>query len=225
MTIQLDAPFPDEAVGKLPRITCGACRDSADKSCPKHKKVECRTCKNWISPKHIHLDYVGHAHVTERLLLVDPSWTWEPRAVDANGLPVLDANGGLWINLTINGVTRPGYGDADGKRGGKAVKEAIGDAIRNAAMRFGVALEYWKKESKEIPVPVEREVEPRTNDEVIVDLAAQLRRQILALHRGKGDGVPEVEQAFLTWSNGTEIAAAKVEQLTRYMTKLQQAKS
>jgi hypothetical protein len=59
-----------------------------------------------------------------------------------NGEPLL-TNGGLWIELTVCGVTRPGFGD-DGN--GKGMKEVIGDAIRNAAMRFGVALDLWAKE-------------------------------------------------------------------------------
>lgn len=86
------------------------------------------------------LDYVGHAATTDRLLSVDPDWTWEPMAVDQYGLPVFDNAGGLWIRLTVCGVTRLGYGD------GKNPKEVIGDAIRNAAMRFGVALDLWAKE-------------------------------------------------------------------------------
>lgn len=86
------------------------------------------------------LDYVGHAAVTDRLLQVDPTWSWEPVAYDLNGLPAFDSQGNLWIRLTICGVTRLGIGD------GKSAKEAIGDAIRNAAMRFGVALDLWAKE-------------------------------------------------------------------------------
>lgn len=94
----------------------------------------------------IMLDYVGHAATTDRLLSVDPTWVWEPVAFDEDGLPAFDGNGGLWIKLTVCGVTRYGYGDAGGKKGPLAVKEAIGDAIRNAAMRFGVALDLWAKE-------------------------------------------------------------------------------
>jgi hypothetical protein len=60
-------------------------------------------------------------------------------------LPALDRNGGLWIKLTVCGVTRYGYGAADGKSGGDAMKEMIGDALRNAAMRFGAALDLWHK--------------------------------------------------------------------------------
>jgi hypothetical protein len=86
------------------------------------------------------LDYVGHAAVTDRLLTVDPNWSWEPFAIGPDGLPALDAGRNLWIRLTICGVTRIGVGD------GKSAKECIGDAIRNAAMRFGVALDLWAKE-------------------------------------------------------------------------------
>ncbi|KQU33840.1 hypothetical protein ASH04_06800 [Rhodococcus sp. Leaf233] len=105
----------------------------------------CNECKSKHGMPAAHLDYVGHAAASDRLLDVDPEWTWEPFAVDASGLPALDRNGGLWIRLTVLGVTRPGYGDAGGKNGANAVKEAIGDAIRNAAMRFGVALGLWHK--------------------------------------------------------------------------------
>lgn len=92
------------------------------------------------------LDFVGHAATTDRLLAVDPEWSWEPVAYDPRGLPGIDEHGGLWIRLTVAGVTRLGYGDAGGKKGPNAIKEAIGDAIRNAAMRFGVALDLWAKE-------------------------------------------------------------------------------
>ena len=92
------------------------------------------------------LDFVGHAATTQRLLEVDPTWSWKPLALDDHGLPAFDVSGGLWIELTVCGVTRLGYGDAGGKKGPNAVKEAIGDAIRNAAMRFGVAIDLWAKE-------------------------------------------------------------------------------
>lgn len=109
---RLREPFPQGAVGKLPK---GG----------------------------IELDYVGHAAVTDRLLSIDPEWNWEPMGVDAYGLPVLDEQGNLWIRLTICGVTRLGVGD------GKSMKERIGDALRNAAMRFGVALSLWTKDELE----------------------------------------------------------------------------
>lgn len=145
----LRAPFPPEHVGRLPRIWCKACRDSSRKVCAEHTKARCRDCGNNITTAHLHLDYVGHAEATDRLLQVDPAWTWEPVAFGPDGLPVVDRHGGLWIRLTIAGVTRLGYGHAEGKPGPDAVKEAIGDAIRNAAMRFGVALDLWGAKFKD----------------------------------------------------------------------------
>ncbi|MFD7980160.1 hypothetical protein [Streptomyces sp. NPDC059071] len=144
---QLRVPFPAEQVHYLPKILCKACSDSRTKVCdnPNHQKAKCRDCDNFITTAHIHLDYVGHAELTNRLLDVDPLWEWEPLALDQRGLPQFDENGGLWIRLTVCSKTRLGYGDSQGKRGPNAVKEAIGDALRNAAMRFGAALDLWAK--------------------------------------------------------------------------------
>lgn len=109
-------------------------------------KGKCNECGGYHGLPAVHLDYVGHAALTSRLLEADPEWTYKITVTDpATGAPILDANGGMWIELTVCGVTRPGYGDAQGKRGGNAIKEAIGDALRNAAMRFGAALDLWHK--------------------------------------------------------------------------------
>lgn len=144
---RLREDFPPEQIQHLPRLKCGACRDSRTGVCenPRHAKQECKECGNYVSNWHLHLDYVGHAELTNRLLDADPLWDWEPMAVDQHGLPLFDSNGGLWIRLTVCGKTRLGYGDAQGKKGPNAVKEAIGDGLRNAAMRFGAALDLWAK--------------------------------------------------------------------------------
>lgn len=139
----LREPFEPGQIGKLPRVTCRKCSQSPDKVCSDHKKSKCQVCNAFITSSHIHIDYVGHAVATDRLLSVDPFWTWEPFAYDVDGLPAFDRSGGLWVKLTIAGVMRPGYGD---QTNGKGVKEVIGDAIRNGAMRFGVALDLWSKE-------------------------------------------------------------------------------
>lgn len=143
----LRVPFPAEQINPLPKITCGECSRSRTKVCenPRHAKSKCKTCDNYITQAHLHLPYVGHAELTNRLLNVDPLWDWEPLSLDQRGLPQFDENGGLWIRLTVCGKTRLGYGDSQGKNGPNAVKEAIGDALRNAAMRFGAALDLWAK--------------------------------------------------------------------------------
>ena len=109
----------------------------------------------------LQLDYVSHAWVTDRLLEVDPSWTWEPVAFDESGLPKFDENGGLWIKLTVCGVTRYGYGEPQGRDKFDLKKGSIGNAVRNASMRFGVALDLWTKET---PVTESKPVE-KTNKE------------------------------------------------------------
>ncbi len=110
---ELRAAFEPEQIGKLPKVTCGDC-SAKERTCDKHQKRTCRVCKAYVSTQHIHVDYVGHAHVTERLLNVDPLWSWEPLSIDNAGLPAMDANGGLWMRLTVAGHTRIGYGHANG---------------------------------------------------------------------------------------------------------------
>lgn len=146
---KLREPFPAAEIRYLPRVWCGTCRDMKG-ACKNHQRVRCQKCRNNISSAHIDLAYVGHAEATNRLLNIDPAWEWEPVAFDEKGLPQHDQNGGLWIRLTVCGVTRLGYGNAEGKRGGDAVKEIIGDAIRNAGMRFGMALDLWTSSELEI---------------------------------------------------------------------------
>lgn len=105
----------------------------------------CKDCGGWHKLPSVQLSYVGHAALTDRLLEADPEWTWEPLSYAPDGTPLIDRDGGMWIKLTVAGVTRLGYGDSQGKIGGDATKERIGDALRNAAMRFGAALELWHK--------------------------------------------------------------------------------
>ena len=100
---------------------------------------------NQIPKGGLKLDYVGHAALTKRLLETDLNWSWEPFAIGEDGLPKLDERGGLWIRLTVCGITRIGYGDSGNSKGTQAIKEAIGDALRNAGMRFGAALDLWHK--------------------------------------------------------------------------------
>ncbi|MCK5133249.1 MAG: hypothetical protein KAR40_13990 [Candidatus Sabulitectum sp.] len=138
----LREPFLENQIGKLPKPT-KAQTDEVKKDF--RKGIRCDICGGWHHPKVIHLDYVGHAALTDRLLDCDPEWNWEPFSVDDSGQPQLHGNNGMWIKLTVCGVTRMGFGDAGNKTGNDAIKEMIGDALRNAAMRFGAALDLWHK--------------------------------------------------------------------------------
>lgn len=164
----LAAPFPADEIEKLPKQLS---KDERDKyQCRRGTKASADGfyCGGYHA-RSIHLDYVGHAGVTTRLNSVDPTWTWEPMYRDVphdillaaistgneaivrqviDNAPMLSTQGGLWIRLTVLGVTRPGFGDAAGKNGPDAVKEVIGDAIRNAGMRFGIATYLWSKSTK-----------------------------------------------------------------------------
>jgi hypothetical protein len=188
----LREPFAPEHMGKLPKITCPDCRGSKRcpnprKECPQHPKARCRECRNWITPAHMHLDYVGHAEVTDRLISVDPLWTWEPLAFDADGLPKFDQFGALWIRLTVAGKPMIGYGDAGMKTGPDAVKEVIGDAIRNAAMRLGVALDLWGATFKAAEDDAEAALR-----EAAPEIADEDWETATPVH---GRGVPPAEQA------------------------------
>lgn len=130
-------PFPDHQVSKMCRSTK---KDNPKKACSK--------CGGYHGHPSIQLDYVGHAALTDRLLDADPAWTWEPPSEDELKRLPPAGNNGMWIKLTVCGVSRFGYGDAGDaqwKSEGDAMKERIGDALRNAAMRFGAALELWHK--------------------------------------------------------------------------------
>ena len=148
----LRAEFPPEAQGKLPRSTCRACSNSPNKRCEQHTWVtNCPECRGSHSSATMHIDFIGHADVTARLLEVDPHWFWRPwTPEEVSALPPPYRNG-LWIWLNVLGVERAGFGHAenDRQRGGDEVKVAIGDALRNAAMRFGIALDLWAKGDRE----------------------------------------------------------------------------
>lgn len=164
----LRAPFPAEQVGLLPKITCRPCSEASGKVCAQHNKVRCQACGNYITERHMHVDYVGHGAVTDRLLEVDPQWNWEPVRFDDSGIPtfVYDGRGNpiaLWIKLTVAGVTRLGVGTCPPNQA-DAEKVLIGDALRNAAMRFGVALDLWIKGHAEDDETAVATDERRTRD-------------------------------------------------------------
>lgn len=145
----LRAPFPPEVVGKLFK--------AFQKQPPNGPKANCSICGSYHSTAAgIHLDYVGHAAVYKRLLLVDPEWSWKPMGRAPDGTPAMTLNGDLvpmrlWIELTVCGVTRIGVGSVD-SGAFDAEKQLVGDAVRNAAKGFGVALDLWSKDELESAV-------------------------------------------------------------------------
>ena len=57
----------------------------------------------------------------------------------------MNGEANLWIFLTIGDVTKKGNGTCAKDRTDRD-KVLIGDALRNAAMRFGIALDMWKRD-------------------------------------------------------------------------------
>lgn len=223
MQAKLRAPFDKAKIGKLPKVTCSLC-SGRNTQCPDHKRQKCRVCRAYISTQHMHVDFVGHADVTDRLLEVDPEWNWEPMGFDSFGNPSMDQNGGMWIRLTVGGVTRLGYGHADGKTGGNAVKEVIGDAIRNVAMRFGVALDLWRKETAvEVDDVPTRQVErvEQTEEERKKELRGQIS---LAGKRIRHWDIDRIAGEFTQWSGEQklDIRSAGIAALTEFLVHIQQ---
>lgn len=129
---RLRAPFTGAEVGKLPKGPKGA----ASSSDPR-----CKVCGSRHPERgYFHVDYVGHAHVTERLNAVDPGWRMRrsPIQFDQRGMAFME------VELTVLGVTHEEVGCAETGMG-EWPKLLYSDALTRAAMRFGMALDLWKK--------------------------------------------------------------------------------
>lgn len=195
-------PFPANQISKLPKES----RAQIDeRKANRNNAINCKICGGWHHKNAVHLDYVGHAALTDRLLDTDLNWSWEPVAFDQHGLPALDGNRGLWIRLTVAGVTRLGYGSADGKTGGDAVKELIGDALRNAAMRFGAALDLWHKGDLHASEEAEADDKPKPQNggqaEHRPSWADRADRLEAALRQASPDDLPKA------WEKGAQLLA------------------
>jgi hypothetical protein len=155
----LRAPFDPAVVGKLPKVTCRDCSArNRDCTITSHEKAWCPTCKTRVSTAHMHVDFVGHAVVTDRLLSVDPEWSWTWGVDDpATGRPSKELSiertpdgepVALWMALTVGGITKRDVGYVEAGKS-EPMKLLVADALCRAAMRFGVALELWAKNGLE----------------------------------------------------------------------------
>ena len=157
------------------------------------------------------LDFVGHADVTKMLLEIDESWTWEPVAFDADGLPAYRVENGMahmagW--LTIHGVRRLGIGSVMHNKP-DLLKELASDFLRNAAMRFGVCLSLWtKQEWEDIPAKVlTPKVEPTPADAPLKK--TQLTQFVTACAKAK------IEAEAVAKHAGVELMKATVGDLDK----------
>jgi hypothetical protein len=123
-----------------------------------HYKPDPQTVSQ-IEKNGVRLDYVGHAEITKILIEIDPEWSWQPVAWE-NGRPATHTQLGkitkrdgtvlefptvsMWGHLTLLGVTRVAVGSVEAHKA-DLDKELVSDFLRNAAMRFGIALALWTK--------------------------------------------------------------------------------
>lgn len=163
----LRKPFHASQIGHKPQPWCRACsQNKQQKHCENHRVISCKICRQRVTEAHLDLDFVGHAAVTLRLLEVDPHWAMvfvPHKLYDDLGLPN-PGQAGAWIVLRVLGKPQYGIGETEGTQleGGNAIKALVSDCIKNASMRFGVAIETWSKED----LAAERSAEAEQRDEV-----------------------------------------------------------
>lgn len=171
---KLMEPFDDNELELLSKYT-GFAKDSNGKI-PKSEYKKCDECGGYHPFPCIHLTYVGHAGITDRLNSIGPeNWSWEPMAYDSIGQPLI-AGGGMWIWLTVLGKRLPAFGDAQGKSGPNAIKEIIGDALRNGAMRFGIGTYLWSKSDKAKAALHRQGIDPDADEKYSEATMAQFRK-------------------------------------------------
>lgn len=227
----LALPFDDVVVRQRPEIYCESCRTGAGQ-CPRgHQVVLCETCSEVVSTAHIHVEYVPHEHVRDRLDQVDPDWSWAPLSLDERGLPAFD-QGCLWITMTVSGKTVYGVGDGAAEVGARHRRLAVTNAIKNAAEALGVARDLRLKDRERPPVQPtpdpEREQAAAPDSKATAEQASHLIGRIV--HRGNSRRPPmtpaDIETDFLQWSktddntDGTRLHEASADQMTRYLTLL-----
>ena len=140
----LAAPFAQDDLEKLPRQLNS--RDDNRGRCEagNYYSADGHGCGGWHA-RAMHLDYVGHAGITQRLndVLGPQGWDFAPMAMTPEGLPLM-RGGEFWGALTIR-VEDQEVTKYDVAANFQGVQEAWGDALRRCAMRFGVGTYLWSK--------------------------------------------------------------------------------
>lgn len=155
----------------------------------------------------INLAYVSHADITRILIEVDPSWSWQP-VEWVNGRPAIHVENGtatMWGTLTLLGKSMLGVGSVRADKQDQD-KELIGDFLRNAAMRFGIAISLWSKQDWSDNTTI-------TSLPAVQAKRAEQAKPFVQNHPAKGVPSPKVVQEFMEDSEPTpdevaEIAAA-----------------
>jgi hypothetical protein len=158
---------------------------------------------SYVDKNGVSLAYVSHAHITKTLCEIDPLWSWEP-VLGVDGLPAIRIQHGeirrrdkppllvematMWGKLTLLGVTRWAVGSVEAHKP-DLDKELVSDFLRNAAMRFGIALSLWMKDGTSHNEPANN-APARSNDDRPVTITNKIpgkcRKCYTAVAAGEG---------------------------------------
>src|SRR5262245_49496908 len=97
------------------------------------------------------IEYVEWHTVADILDQVTPNWSHAVRSIQRIGDLVA-----VVASITIENVTREGVGTGDA-RSEIGIKKAEHDALKRAAIKFGIARDLYQRESDAIQIPVKTE--------------------------------------------------------------------
>ena len=152
----------------------------------------------------INLAYVSHADITKILIEVDPAWSWQP-VEWVNGRPAINVENGtatMWGTLTLLGKSMLGVGSVRADKQ-DLDKELVGDFLRNAAMRFGIALSLWSKQDWSDNTTI-------TSLPAVQAKRAEEAKPYVQNHPAKGVPSPKVVRDFVQDSEPTPDEIAEI---------------
>ena len=152
----------------------------------------------------INLAYVSHADITKILIEIDPLWSWQPIEW-VNGRPAINVENGtatMWGTLTLLGKSMLGVGSVRADKQDHE-KELVGDFLRNASMRFGIALSLWSKQDWSDNTTI-------TSLPAVQAKRAEEAKPYVQNHPAKGVPSPKVVQEFINDSEPTPDEIAEI---------------
>jgi hypothetical protein len=152
----------------------------------------------------INLAYVSHADITKILIEVDPSWSWQPIEW-VNGRPAIHVENGtatMWGTLTLLGKSMIGVGSVRADKQDHE-KELVGDFLRNASMRFGIALSLWSKQDWSDNTTI-------TSLPAVQARRAEEAKPYVGNHPAKGVPSPKVVRDFVDDNEPTMLEMAEI---------------
>jgi hypothetical protein len=150
------------------------------------------------------LSYVSHADVCRILIEVDPLWSWQPiEWIEGRpAIHVINGTATMWGTLTLLGKSMIGVGSVRADKQ-EYEKELVGDFLRNAAMRFGIALSLWSKQDWSDNTTI-------TSLPSVQAKRAEEAKPYVGNHPAKGVPSPKVVREFVQDSEPTPDEVAEI---------------